>query len=205
MIKIGIIGAAGRMGKEIISAVLNKSNKCTLSSIVVENVDQLRTIEHLIHDSNTTQTTSIEEAFENSDVVIEFTNPQTSVYCSELVKKFRTSLVSGTTGLSDHDYKVIKDNAIHGKILHSSNMSYGIEVMKKMIAIGASTLQGYDILLEDTHHKHKKDSPSGTAISLKEAMKGHVDVVSHRYGNIIGDHEVTFLEIKKLLKSHTVL
>ena len=157
--------------------------------------------------------------FENSDVVIDFTTPETTIGNIELAKKTKTSLVIGTTGLTSEIYKMIKDVGNHVAVLQSTNMSLGVNLLFDLVKKTSSTLgeNNYDIEISETHHKNKIDAPSGTAISLgkfaadgrnknfddikvydrtnskEQRNKGDIGFSVTRGGEIAGEHIVSFI------------
>jgi len=126
-------------------------------------------------ETNQTVSSDAEEIFSNSDVVIDFTTPDSSLANIKLAQKTKTPLVIGTTGLSSEIHKFILDVSNQIALFQSSNMSLGVNLLFHLVQKTASTLDdiNYDIEIAETHHKHKIDAPSGTAITLGEfASKG---------------------------------
>jgi 4-hydroxy-tetrahydrodipicolinate reductase len=128
------------------------------------------------------------------DIVIDFSSPELIEECIEFCLKRKIPLVSGTTGLSDKQYNLLKDASEKTAILWSPNMSLGIALFKKcMDAFAVDT--DFDYIIEEWHHKHKKDSPSGTAIMLGKHLesitkKNIKPIVSYRAGGIYGVHKL---------------
>jgi 4-hydroxy-tetrahydrodipicolinate reductase len=151
------------------------------------------------------------------DVVIDFTNPKTSIENLELAKKTGSAIVIGTTGLSPEQMERVKELAKGARCVFSPNMSVGVNVMFRIVQEVARVLgPEYDIEIFEAHHRLKKDSPSGTAAKLGELIAkatgrdfGKVGVYGRkgmvgertkeeigmqviRAGDIVGEHTVLF-------------
>jgi 4-hydroxy-tetrahydrodipicolinate reductase len=176
-INIGIAGCLGRMGSELVKKSTEDSR--------INFAGGFEHPEHNLIDKNlseileceTSQTVSLdaEEIFSNSDVVIDFTTPDSSLVNIKLAQKTNTPLVIGTTGLNSEIRKLILDVSNQIALFQSSNMSLGVNLLFHLVKETASTLDdiNYDIEIAETHHRHKIDAPSGTAITLGEfASKG---------------------------------
>lgn len=133
----------------------------------------------------------IEEAIQGADVVIDFSSPE---LLQALVKVCRIPIVSGTTGIElDIDPPF--------PFLHATNFSFGIALMKKMLAHARECTAS----IEETHHAGKKDAPSGTALDLKKCFHRAPEITSHRIGECLGRHDVHLhLGLETLTLTHTV-
>ncbi len=129
------------------------------------------------------------------DVVIDFTTPEAVVGNLRACLAVGAKVVVGTTGWYGQLNDMIglaqrKD----GALLHGTNYSIGVQVMMRMATLMAEELAkaGYTFKIEETHHVTKLDSPSGTALSLRQAVAaaGDVPVIAHRIGDAAGLHEV---------------
>lgn len=147
-----------------------------------------------------------------ADVIIDFSNPAVLPKLSEYVQRTGTALVSGTTGYGDQG-QAIKALGAQAPVIYAENYSIGINVMAKAVK-QLSELMGddFDVELIETHHRYKKDAPSGTAQLLIRAVdpqgkrnlvygrspqdgprqKGDLGVHSLRGGTVPGDHTVGF-------------
>jgi len=129
------------------------------------------------------------------DVVIDFTTPEAVVSNLRSCLAVGAKVVVGTTGwygqLKDMTSLALRKDAA---LLHGTNYSIGVQVMMRAAKLMAEELgkSGYTFKIEETHHVTKLDSPSGTALSLKEAVAaaGDVQIVAHRVGDAAGLHEV---------------
>lgn len=129
-----------------------------------------------------------------ADVIIDFSNHEAFDKNLEEALKNKTAFVCGTTGLSDKQFKKLSKASKKIPVLWASNMSMGVNVLNQMIK-SLRALRDYDFVIDETHHVHKKDSPSGTAITiqkhLEKAIKKKVSkVISHREGEVFGQHKV---------------
>ena len=107
------------------------------------------------------------------------------------------------TGTEAKHIELLQDASKYIPVLFAPNTSLGIVVLRKLIVLAAEALgPDYDINILDVHHRHKKDSPSGTALMLKESFESsrYVECTSLRAGGIFGDHSVTFAGENEVLK-----
>jgi 4-hydroxy-tetrahydrodipicolinate reductase len=159
--KIALIGY-GKMGKELEKAALSRGHEI----VCIIDVDNQEDFES--------------EAFKSADVAIEFTNPM--VAYNNYMKAFKADvkLVSGSTGwLEEHGEEVRKLCSEGGKTLFwSSNFSLGVAIfsaVNKYLAKIMNRFPAYDVTMSETHHIHKLDAPSGTAITLAEGILDNLD------------------------------
>jgi 4-hydroxy-tetrahydrodipicolinate reductase len=176
-VRVLLIGAAGRMGKTVLDAALSDREieiaaRCDLGD-------------------------SIESAMKNCDVAIDFSQADSIDEICRAALQHGKSLVIGTTGHSQQQRKIIKETAHSVPIVLASNFSVGVNVLF-WLTRKASELLGSDFSPEivETHHKMKKDAPSGTAKTLAEILKAvrnsEIPIQSIREGDIVGEHTVIF-------------
>ncbi len=191
--RIALIGH-GKMGKLIEKIALERGN--TISKIVDVNND-----------------VSLEEVTpENTDVAIEFTAPEAAYTNIMTLLKQGVAVVSGSTGWLDKKAEVeqyCQENG--GTFFYASNFSLGVNVFFKInqYLAGLMSGKGYSVAVEDIHHVHKLDSPSGTAITIAEGIlkenqelrswaEGEANdssvlgIYSKREGEVPGTHSVTY-------------
>jgi 4-hydroxy-tetrahydrodipicolinate reductase len=167
---------------------------------------------------------------EKPDVVIDFSSPEGTRNAAAWCAKNNVPLVTGTTGLDEEDYRAIDEAATSAPVVQSGNMSLGITLLQGLVAEAAQKLEGFDIEILETHHRHKKDSPSGTALLLGEAAArargsalseaarfgrhgrddarkpGEIGFAVRRGGGVFGEHEVAFYsEGETVSLAHTAL
>ena len=221
MIKIGLVGTTGRVGSLLIDN-LKDDEDAILSCVHV--FDDLQ--KELPKD--TVVTNSMSELLENCDVVIDFSAPQATEDLLENALKNPTPLVIATTGFTPHQQNLMMEASKEMPVLYSSNMSVGIALLKQLVEQVSSKLEDFDIEIIEQHHRHKVDSPSGTALTLGEfAAKGRgldldavrisgrdgqigartkdeIAVMALRGGDIVGKHTVGFYNDGEFLElNHT--
>lgn len=145
-------------------------------------------------------------AINTFDVVIDFTTPEAVIPNLRALLANGAKVVVGTTGWYDH-LDAAKDLAGRkgATLLYGTNYSIGVQVMVQLAKQMASTLPGYTFAIEETHHVTKLDAPSGTALTLQQAVavSGKADIVSNRVGDAAGLHVITASsEWDKITLSH---
>ncbi|MCM8823575.1 MAG: 4-hydroxy-tetrahydrodipicolinate reductase [Candidatus Omnitrophica bacterium] len=192
MIKLGVSGACGKMGKRIID--LARTDKDFKLVCAIEHKDHPQ-IGSFIGD------VMIETGLDSlryCDCLIEFTSPLATVEHLDYLVKFRKPAVIGTTGLNEGEEKRVKEAAKYIPIVFSPNMSVGVNLIFKIVRIASKILKNYKVYIEEAHHIHKKDAPSGTAKKIAQIVKeeGFIvdskDIKSIREDEIVGDHRVIF-------------
>ena len=180
-IRIGVAGAAGRMGQEIIAVLhiaavhsdFNNSGKPQLAAAVEAadhshlgtNVVMMGEKEILLSDSFDPKTV---------DVFIDFSTPSAAVKLTQQCRKHGIAMVIGATGFNESEMKTLRDAAADIAMVVSPNMSVGVNAMFSLAADAVKLLRagalggGYDIEINESHHRRKKDAPSGTALRLGE-------------------------------------
>lgn len=191
MIKLGIAGACGKMGRRIFElASLDKDFEVALAlerkgtPLIGKEMGKLKV-------------SSNSDGMFLIDVLIDFTVPEASEINLDYAAKYRKAIVLGTTGFNDQQLKKIEEVSAVVPVVFSPNMSVGVNVLFKLLPEVASRLgNDYGIEIVEAHHKSKKDSPSGTAKKmgqvLAEAVKKEIPIHALRLGDIIGDHTVIF-------------
>jgi 4-hydroxy-tetrahydrodipicolinate reductase len=174
-----LIGAAGRMGKTI-SDLANGDSEID----VVGQCD--------LGDP-------IEPAMKNCDVAIDFSNADAITEISAAALQHRKPLVIGTTGHSQEQRRLIEETAQSLPVVFASNFSIGVNVLFWLTRKAAEQFGGdFDAEIIETHHKMKKDAPSGTAKTLAEVLKAtkktqtEISIQSIREGDVVGEHTVIF-------------
>ncbi len=195
--RIAVAGASGRMGKMLIEAV-QSADDCTLSGTLDLGCD-------------------LRENLKNSAALIDFTRPEGTMEHLAVCRELGIAVVIGTTGFSEAQKAEIAVFAQSIPIMMAPNMSVGVNVTLKLLEMAAKALStGYDIEIVEAHHRHKVDSPSGTALKMgeviadalgrdlkdcavyaREGITGERDPSSIgfatiRGGDIVGDHTVLF-------------
>jgi len=147
---------------------------------------------------------------EKPDVIIDFSNTANIDFLIEYAVENKSALLICTTGFNDDDKNKIKEAGKYVPVMLCSNTSSGINALRKILASISADLDNFDINIIERHHKKKKDSPSGTAITLAEDIKKasgreDVEICSIREGTIPGEHMVIFYGTDEILEiKHTV-
>ncbi|DAB29175.1 MAG TPA: 4-hydroxy-tetrahydrodipicolinate reductase [Sulfurimonas sp. UBA12504] len=209
MIKIGVFGASGRVGKLLLEDIKTTPNM-SVSTVYVRNE-----LDFSI-DPSILVTADMKSFLSACDVVIDFSLPEACETLLEQAIKTPKPLVIGTTGLSTHQLNLLKNASELMPILYATNMSLGIALLNKLVYQASAALEDFDIEIVEMHHKHKKDAPSGTALTLSESAargreldiekvrisgrdgnigarsKDEIAVMALRGGDIVGRHTVGF-------------
>ena len=227
---IGILGADGRMGREVVKAVAVTEGARLVAAFTQ---DGAATIGRDAGEVANLQPVGVKigaftaDALAGCDVLVDFSSPKAT---RTAVLAMQTgpcqALVTGTTGQSEEELQELHSLAEGLRFLRAGNFSLGVNLMAALVERAARSLgEGYDIELEETHHRHKVDSPSGTAILLGEAAArgrsialdfvedrsgarppGSIGLAVKRTGGVVGDHAVSFTsELESLEISHRAL
>jgi 4-hydroxy-tetrahydrodipicolinate reductase len=176
-IRVSLIGARGRMGQTIVDLAKNDPT--------IEIVAQCDLGD------------AIEPAMKNCDVAIDFSNSSAIEEICDAALQHRKALVIGTTGHSSEQRELIQKAAKSLPIVFASNFSVGVNALFALSRRAAEILSSeFAPQIVETHHKMKKDAPSGTAKTLgeilKEALNADIPIESIREGEVVGEHTVTF-------------
>ena len=216
---IAVAGASGRMGQMLIEAI-RQSDDCTLSGALDAATSPAVGSDASAfsgHSSGTVIHADIRQGLQNASVLIDFTRPEGTMAHLAVCRELGVKLVIGTTGFSDAQKAEIAAAGKDIAIVMAPNMSVGVNVTLKLLEMAAKAMAtGYDIEIIEAHHRHKVDSPSGTALKMgeviatalgrdlkdcavyaREGVTGERDpstigFASIRGGDIVGDHTVLF-------------
>lgn len=168
------------------------------------------------------------EVMSKAQAVIDFTAPAATIPLAEIAAQARAVHVIGTTGLDEEDLAKLDAAARHATIIRAGNMSFGVNLLTRLTKMVAKALDtDFDIEIVESHHKHKVDAPSGTALMLGEAAaegrgvhlpdvedrgrdgitgareEGHIGFSAVRGGDVVGEHDVMFLgEGERIILRH---
>ena len=204
-VRIGIIGATGRMGRAIDNAA------ATQGAIVAGGINRQGAVHGDYADA-----ASLARA---SDVLVDFSTPQVLPDSLAAARAAGTPIVIGTTGLTREDHGLIDEAARDVAVLQTANTSLGLNVLRKLVEQAARALgPDWDIEIVEMHHRHKLDTPSGSALLLGASAnvgrgaasstelnrfdrmqegphpreEGGIYYASLRGGSVAGDHQVIF-------------
>ena len=215
-INLAITGCMGRMGQQLIKSY--KKDKDFKLVSLTENRFVNKKINGITPDLNT------ENAFKKANVIIDFTIPKCTFELLKIASKLKKRVVIGTTGFTKKEENLIKKYSRKIPILKAGNMSLGINLLMYLTEIASKSL-GDNFLSKvfETHHKHKKDYPSGTALMLGKGIADgknkdlyqlmgkknlnkksfpygkKINFNSFRKGEVVGEHEVKFSSGKEII------
>ncbi|MFH1395531.1 MAG: 4-hydroxy-tetrahydrodipicolinate reductase [Candidatus Omnitrophota bacterium] len=216
--RLGISGICGKMGRRITFLASRDPEISITAGFEFNGSDGIgQTISDAIgiKGINTIISSDMETLIEKTDCLIEFTLPGPTMEHLEICRKKGVPVVIGTTGLQKEEEKKIRETAKIIPIVFSPNMAVGVNLLFKIVYEAAKVLHNdFDIKIDETHHVHKKDSPSGTAKMIakviQDACGAEVPVEAFREGEVIGNHGIIFdneyekLEIRHDAKSRDV-
>ena len=219
---IAVAGASGRMGHMLIETIA-QSGDCELSGALDMAGSPFIGTDAAAFTGKpmgVAIASDIQQGLQNAGVLIDFTRPEGTMAHLAVCRELGVKLVIGTTGFTDAQKAEITEAAKHIAIVMAPNMSVGVNVTLKLLELAAKSLNaGYDIEIIETHHRHKIDAPSGTALKMGEVvaqalgrdLKGHavfaregitgardplaIGFSAIRGGDIVGDHTVMFAGI----------
>ncbi|MBC6441020.1 MAG: 4-hydroxy-tetrahydrodipicolinate reductase [Rhodospirillales bacterium] len=219
-VRIGICGAAGRMGRMLARTAFVREGAIVAAGSEQPGSDSLgkdlgvlaglKPLEVAIGDDRSA-------LFAASDVVVDFTAPVSTLANAREAAATRKGLVVGTTGLSADDKAALATCAASAPIVFAANMSLCVNLLLSVTRKVAATLDDeFDIEIVEMHHRHKVDAPSGTALALAEAVaegrgvvlddvadrgrdgitgareRGAIGMAALRGGDVVGEHMVVF-------------
>ncbi len=208
--KIGVAGCMGRVGSLIVQEISSGNwQGVELAGGTVMAGEK--------HDADFFVTEDPAELFERADAVIDFTCPTATRMHAELAAKHKKILVAGTTGLSADDEKTLQNAGKETAIVYAANMSVGVNMLLALVEQAAARLgPEWDIEIFESHHKHKVDAPSGTALAIGKAAatgrkvdldkvadyarhgetgarkEGNIGFSVARGGDVVGEHTAYF-------------
>ncbi|WP_207062274.1 4-hydroxy-tetrahydrodipicolinate reductase [Motiliproteus sp. SC1-56] len=220
MTRIAITGAAGRMGKNLVQAVL-EAEGVSLGAAVINPASSLlgADIGEVVGVGKLGIKTvgSLDAVADQFDVLIDFTTIDLTLKNLDWCARHNKKLVIGTTGFDEAQKALIAQAAEKIGVVFAPNMSVGVNLCFKLLDLAARVLgEGYDIEVIEAHHRHKVDSPSGTALRLGEVVANalgrdlnacavygregqigprtatEIGFETIRAGDVVGDHTVLF-------------
>ena len=167
MINVGVLGASGRMGNAVIQALTTDSDAKLAAAIVRKNSSSYG---KSATENEPVHFTSAEELQPDKiDVLIDFSLPEALTENLKLAEQYQLPIVICTTGLNDEQKERLAQAAETVPVLYASNTSIGIALLEQLVGLSSAALPDADIEIFEAHHRHKKDGPSGTAITLGQA------------------------------------
>jgi 4-hydroxy-tetrahydrodipicolinate reductase len=221
MTRIAIAGAAGRMGKALIEAT-KASPSASLTGAIVRPTSTLIGVDAGefggVGKSNVKIVGDISQAIEQFDVLIDFSSPAATLANAKMCAARGKPIVVGTTGFSNFEKAELLSYQSKIPLLLSANFSTGVNLCFKLLDIAARVLgDEYNVEIYEAHHRHKIDSPSGTAVRMGEVLanalerdlkqvavygregqigarpRDTIGFATVRGGDVVGDHTVMFM------------
>lgn len=221
MVRVAVVGAAGRMGRTLVEAIESSDADLRVSVATVLADDPTLGIDAgLLAIGSTLGVPTIADltsAMDDFDVLIDFTTPSATLEHLRLCQNSSKAIVIGTTGFSESQKSLIAKAATDIPVVFAPNMSIGVNLCFKLLEQAARVLgNDVDIEISEAHHRYKKDAPSGTALAMGEVVANALDrdlekvavygreglsgereretigFSTVRAGDIVGDHTVTF-------------
>jgi 4-hydroxy-tetrahydrodipicolinate reductase len=218
--RIGVLGAGGRMGQSIVRAIAETSDAKVAAAVEREGSTLLGQDAGVVAGVAPCGVT-IQAGLPHGGVAqawIDFSIPDATLAAAQAAASAGVAMVIGTTGLSPGHREELAAAATQIPIVFAANMSVGVNVLLKIVADTARALgPGYDLEIVETHHRAKRDAPSGTALRLAEALAeatgrdlvgvartqrhgdigprpaAEIGIQTVRGGDVVGDHTVYFL------------
>lgn len=219
-VAIAVLGCSGRMGQMLIQAI-DEREDCKLSGVTERPGHDWTGKDLGVVMGGSARGIVVEddplEVFARSQAVLDFTSPAATVAHANLAAQARLAHVIGTTGFEDKHLKSLSTAARHAVLVRAGNMSLGVNLLTLLTKKVAQALDAdFDIEIIESHHHHKVDAPSGTALMLGEAAaegrgvnlgevsdrgrdgitgarkRGDIGFTALRGGDIVGEHDVIF-------------
>ncbi|ORM70538.1 4-hydroxy-tetrahydrodipicolinate reductase [Pantoea rwandensis] len=222
-IRIAIVGAPGRMGRNLIQAAhqaegvkLGAALARSGSSLLGSDAGELAGIGKI----GVTLTDDLLQVVDDFDVLIDFTRPEGTLEYLAFCRKHKKAMVIGTTGFDETGKEAIRAAAEEIGIVFAANFSVGVNLVLNLLQQAAKVMGDYaDIEIVEAHHRHKVDAPSGTALAMGEAIadamnwnldehavyarEGYtgerkaqtIGFATVRAGDIVGEHTAMFADI----------
>lgn len=195
---IMINGAMGRMGRAVIEEAMKQEGfkimgliESAESPFAGERLDQVLGSQY----PGIEISDGWRDEFRHADVLIDFSLPDGTMKILDHLTGSQVSLVCGTTGFSEDQMKRLFETSKRIALFYAPNMSLGMYVMSCSLRLIARKLpKAWDVEIVETHHRNKKDSPSGTAINLAEVVSelSRPNIHSLRIGDVPGEHRAVF-------------
>ncbi|CAH9015999.1 4-hydroxy-tetrahydrodipicolinate reductase [Candidatus Nitrosacidococcus sp. I8] len=233
MIRVAITGVAGRMGRSLVQAghqdkniMISAASEHPDSPFIGEDIGVLAGVGIL----QVSIITHLAEKKEDFDLIIDFTRPEVSLAHLQVCEENAKPIVIGTTGFTSDQYQEIIKASHRIPIVFAPNMSVGVNLCLKLLEITARVLgKEADIEIIEAHHRHKSDSPSGTALRMGDVIAQELNLdlnscivsgqrksrdeesktigfSSLRIGDTPGEHTVVFaMEGERVEISHKAL
>ncbi|WP_375663758.1 4-hydroxy-tetrahydrodipicolinate reductase [Bartonella sp. CL63NXGY] len=231
--RLTVVGANGRMGRELITAIQQRRDVELCAVLVRKGSPFVGKDASALIGSDSLGigiTDDPENAFSNTEGILDFSQPEASILYANYAAQKSLVHIIGTTGFNKTEEEKIADFAKYTTIVKSGNMSLGINLLANLVKKAAKALEAddFDIEVYEMHHANKVDAPSGTALLLGQAAaegrnvmlknvrvnernghigkrkKGTIGFSCSRGGTVVGEHSVIFAgSNERIVLSHT--
>ncbi|MFB3890997.1 MAG: 4-hydroxy-tetrahydrodipicolinate reductase [Phycisphaerae bacterium] len=216
MTSIAITGAAGRMGRRIAAIAAESGQFEIVAALEAEGNPAIGKDIGELAGAGLLGVKVAATLGRMPDVMVDFSLPEGTAHWVDVCREHAVPMVIGTTGLTPTQQAAVAEAAKRIAIVQAANFSVGINVLLKIVGQVARTLGGdYDIEITETHHRFKKDAPSGTALALARAIcealgkdaaetlingrggqcprqPGEIGMHALRVGDTVGEHAVIY-------------
>ncbi len=211
--RVCVLGPSGRMGRAVIDAAAGRSELAITAAVDRADAGGLG----ITVAPGVLSSADLEAGLAASDVYVDFTSPAATRAAAELARGRKHAAVIGTTGLSRDDEAALDALAAVAPIVVAANFSLGVNLMLGLVKTAARALgTEWDAEVVETHHRAKRDAPSGTALMIARAIaaghgsdydqvkrhtrdgdvgarpRGEIGVATVRGGDVIGEHTAFF-------------
>ena len=211
--RVCVLGPSGRMGRAVIDAAAGRTDVTVTAAIDRPGASGLGAMAA----PGVTAQTDLHAALTGADVYVDFTAPASTRAAAELARSLTKAAVIGTTGLTADDEAAVAALARVAPIVVAANFSLGVNLLLGLVQQAARALgTEWDAEIVETHHRAKRDAPSGTALMIGRAIaaghgsdydavkrhtrdgdvgprpRGEIGVSSVRGGDVVGEHTATF-------------
>ncbi len=220
---IAVIGASGRLGRVVAAETIKRSDLRLAAGVVsADSVNIGADLGELagLPLIGIEAQVDADDAISRADVIIDVSAPRmTRALCSKISEAGGKPLVTGVTGLGIAEQTALVEASALAPVLHARNFSLGAALMERLVAAAAGALdaRSWDLEIVETHHRRKKDAPSGTALAIGEAAAkargsdlsqlaefgrsgdslhrrtGAIGFSAVRGGGVVGEHSAHFL------------
>ncbi|HTN01653.1 4-hydroxy-tetrahydrodipicolinate reductase [Planctellipticum variicoloris] len=186
MLKVGVNGAAGRMGQRVVALAVQDHGLKVVAAYEAENSPRLGQDAGVLAGIGPIGVLVTSDVGEAPDVIIDFSVPDGAVRIAGICEARRIPLVVATTGLSAEQKDVILTASQVAPVLMAPSMSLSVNIAMKLVAEAGRVLRdqpnGVDVEIIERHHRYKEDAPSGTALKFGEIVAGVMGQTEHIHG-----------------------
>ncbi|MGK2229947.1 MAG: 4-hydroxy-tetrahydrodipicolinate reductase [Methanobacteriota archaeon] len=201
MTRVAVVGATGRTGTLVVEAARDDRRFEYVGGMASEP------------DEDVVGPDGARDLFETAEVAVDFSTPEATRLSAETARETGTPLVTGTTALDDGAEDALGEATHHVAVVRASNFARGVNVFWEVVERAAELLPDADFEVTETHHRGKRDAPSGTALTTVERIEDAVGEREHvhgrkgeaprgdeigvharRAGDVVGEHEVLVAE-----------